>query len=31
MKKLNQLTLTPHDANDLTEKDFNLAKKFDRL
>ncbi len=25
------LTLTTHDANGLTEKDFELAKKFDRL
>ena len=25
------LTLTTHDANGLTEKDFDLAKKFDRL
>lgn len=25
------LTLTTHDANGLTEKDFTLAKQFDRL
>jgi len=25
------LTLTTHDAGGLTEKDFSLAKKFDRL
>ena len=25
------LTLSTHDAGGLTEKDFNLAKKFDRL
>lgn len=25
------LTLSTHDANGLTEKDFELAKKFDRL
>lgn len=25
------LTLTTHDAGGLTEKDFDLAKKFDRL
>jgi len=25
------LVLSTHDAGGLTEKDFNLAKKFDRL